>query len=176
MTSVIGVLNAGSSSVKFSLFAVNGTDLRPLFRGDLEGIGTDPHFFVSDAGGATVADERDPLAEVASPEDAVHRIFTWVESHREGLEIVGVGHRVVHGGPVYSEPVVVDGSTLQALAAFVPLAPSHQPHNLAPIREIQRRRPGLIQVAPWCSPPASASTPPLSCAGLSRRGLAGHHL
>ena len=159
MTRVIGVLNAGSSSVKFSVFAVAGADLRRLYRGVFEGIGTAPHLFVSDKDGAIVVDERDSLAEVATQEDAVHRIFTWVESHGAGLEVVGVGHRVVHGGPVYSEPVVIDGPTLDALAAFEPLAPSHQPHNLAPIRALIRHRPGLTQVA--CFDTAFHRTAPL---------------
>ena len=78
-----------------------------------EEIGTAPHFFVRDMDGAIVADERDSLAEVASQEDAVHRIFAWLDSHSAGLEVVAAGHRVVHGGPVYSEPVVVDGPTAQ---------------------------------------------------------------
>ena len=159
MTRVIVVLNAGSSSVKFSVFAVDGADLRRLYRGQFEGIGTAPHFFVMDAGGAIVVDERDSVAEVASQEDAVHRIFAWLESHRAGLEVVAVGHRVVHGGPVYSEPVVVDAPTLDALAAFEPLAPSHQPHNLAPIRALIRYRPGLTQVA--CFDTAFHRTAPL---------------
>ena len=107
MTRVIGVLNAGSSSVKFSVFAVAGADLRRLYRGEFEGIGTAPHFFVRDKDGAIVADERDSLAEVAPGRRRAPNLHL-VESHSAGLEIVGVGHRVVHGGPVYSEPVVVD--------------------------------------------------------------------
>src|SRR5271157_4673651 len=105
MTDVIVGLNAGSSSVKFSVFAVAGADLRPLYRGEFEGIGTAPHFFVRDGDGAIVAEERDSLADVASHEDAVHRIYAWLESHRAGHEVAAVGHRVVHGGPVFSEPV-----------------------------------------------------------------------
>ncbi len=135
MTRVIGVVNAGSSSVKFSVFAVASADLRLLYRGEFEGIGTAPHFFVRDMDGAIVVDERGSLAEVATQEDAVHRIYSWLESHNSaGVEVVGVGHRVVHGGPVFSEPVVIDERVLEALATFEPLAPSHQPHNLAPIR------------------------------------------
>ena len=118
-----------------------------------------PPLLRQDRDGAIVIDERHSLAEVATQEDAVHRIFTWVESHRAGLELMGVGHRVVHGGPVYSEPVVVDGPTLDALAAFEPLAPSHQPHNLAPIRAMSRHRPGLTQVA--CFDTAFHRTAPL---------------
>src|SRR5271166_4157628 len=100
MTRVIGVLNAGSSSVKFSVFAVAGADLRLLYRGEFEGIGTAPHFFTRDTDGAIVVDERESLADGATQEDAVHRIYTWLESHSTGLEVMGVGHRVVHGGPV----------------------------------------------------------------------------
>src|SRR5271157_2641517 len=124
MTKVIVVLNTGSSSVKFSVFSVGDGGLLPLYRGELEGIGTAPHFFARDMDGAIVADERVSQAAVASQEDALHRIYAWLESHSAGLEVVGVGHRVVHGGPVYSEPVVIDGPTLDALAAFEPLAPS----------------------------------------------------
>ncbi|MGA9925038.1 MAG: acetate/propionate family kinase [Isosphaeraceae bacterium] len=159
MTRVIGVLNAGSSSVKFSVFAVAGADLRPLYRGEFEGIGSAPHFFARDMDGAIVADERDSLAEAASQEDAVHRIYTWFESHRAGLEVVGVGHRVVHGGPVYSEPVVVDERVLEVLTGLEPLAPAHQPHNLAPIRALSRFRPELTQVA--CFDTAFHRTAPL---------------
>ncbi len=159
MTRVIGVLNAGSSSVKFSVFAVAGADLRRLYRGGFEGIGTAPRFFVSDPEGATVVEERDSLADVSTQEDAVHRIYSWLESHSTGLEVVAVGHRVVHGGPVYSEPVVIDEPTLDALVALEPLAPSHQPHNLAPIRALRRHRPELTQVA--CFDTAFHRTAPL---------------
>ncbi|MGO9469494.1 MAG: acetate/propionate family kinase [Isosphaeraceae bacterium] len=159
MTRVIVVLNAGSSSVKFSVFAIAGADLRRLFRGEFDGIGTDPHFTVRDKNDTIVADERHSLAEVASQEDALHRMFAWLGSHSAGLEIVAAGHRVVHGGPVYSEPVVVDAATLEALAAYEPLAPSHQPHNLAAIRALSRSRPGLTQVA--CFDTAFHRTVPL---------------
>ena len=159
MTQVIVVLNAGSSSVKFSVFAVAGADLQRLFRGEFEGIGTAPHFFVKDAGGATAADETISSAKETSQEDAVHHVFAWLVSHSAGLKVMAVGHRVVHGGPVYSEPVVVDGPTLDALTAFVPLAPLHQPHNLTPIRVLARSHPGLTQVA--CFDTAFHRTAPL---------------
>ncbi len=159
MTKVILVLNTGSSSVKFSVFSVGDGGLLPLFRGEFEEIGTAPHFFARDTDGAIVADERDSVAEVASQEDAVQRIFAWLDSHSAGLEVVAAGHRVVHGGPVYSEPVVVDGPTLDALAAYEPLAPSHQPHNLAAIRALAKARPDLPQVA--CFDTAFHRTAPL---------------
>ncbi len=96
---------------------------------------------------------------MASQEDAVHWIFAWLVSHKAGLELLAVGHRVVHGGPIYGEPVVIDGPTLEALTAFVPLAPLHQPHNLAPIRALASYRPGLTQVA--CFDTAFHRTAPL---------------
>ena len=158
MTRVIGVLNAGSSSVKFSVFAVAGSDLRPLFRGEFEGIGTAPHFFVTE-GGARVADAHFSEEEVATQEVAVLRIFDWLKGHGAGLELMAVGHRVVHGGPVYAEPVVVDERVLEVLTGFEPLAPSHQPHNLAPIRALAKDRPDLPQVA--CFDTAFHRTAPL---------------
>jgi acetate kinase len=158
MTKVIVVFNAGSSSVKFELFASGDGGLTSLFEGELEGIGTAPHFFASKEG-VQIADTHFSKEELATQDDAVRQVFTWLQSHREGLELIGVGHRVVHGGPVYSEPVLVDGPTLDALAGFEPLAPLHQPHNLAPIRAIRRLRPDLPQVA--CFDTAFHRTVPL---------------
>ena len=143
---VILVLNTGSSSVKFSVFSVGDGGLLPLSRGELEGIGTAPHFFATE-GGARVADAHFPEEEVATQEDAVSRIFDWLKGHGAGLEIMAVGHRVVHGGPVFAEPVVVDERVLEVLTGFEPLAPAHQPHNLAPIRALAKARPDLPHVA-----------------------------
>jgi acetate kinase len=159
MTQVILVLNAGSSSVKFSVFAIEDGRLLPLLRGQFEGIGTTPHFGAEDQAGATLADDRFAQAEVATPEDAVHRVLGWLEAHGAGLEVVAAGHRVVHGGPVYAEPVRVDDRVLEVLTGFEPLAPSHQPHNLAPIRTLARARPELPQVA--CFDTAFHRTAPL---------------
>jgi acetate kinase len=146
MKKVILVLNTGSSSVKFSVLSVGDGGLLALFGGEFEGIGTAPHFVATESG-ARVADAHSSADEVATQEDAVHRIFDWLKGHGVGLEIMAVGHRVVHGGPVYAEPVVVDERVLEVLTSFEPLAPSHQPHNLAPIRVLAKARPGLPQVA-----------------------------
>jgi acetate kinase len=158
MTKVILVLNAGSSSVKFSVFSVGDGGLLPLFRGEFEGIGTAPHFLATE-GGARVADAHFSEEEVATQEVAVLRIIDWLKGHGAGLEMMAVGHRVVHGGPVYSEPVVVDERVLEVLTGFEPLAPSHQPHNLAAIRALSRSHPGLTQVA--CFDTAFHRTAPL---------------
>ncbi len=158
MTKVILVLNAGSSSVKFSVFSIGDGGLLPLFRGEFEGIGTAPHFFATE-GGARVADAHFSEEEVATQEVAVLRIFDWLKGHGAGLEMMAVGHRVVHGGPVYAEPVVVDERVLEVLTGFEPLAPSHQPHNLASIRALAKAQPDLPQVA--CFDTAFHRTAPL---------------
>lgn len=147
MTRVIPVLNAGSSSVKFGIYSVTGEDLRLLFRGVVERIGTAPRFHTVDAAGATIADERFPSARIATQGDAVHHLFGWVKARDAGLDVLAVGHRVVHGGPVYAEPILVDDRALEVLAGFEPLAPTHQPHNLAAIRAVADVRPELPQVA-----------------------------
>ena len=160
MTRVIGVLNAGSSSVKFSVFAVAGADLRRLYRGEFEGIGTAPHFFVSDADGAIVVDERDSLAEVATQEDAVHRIFTWVELPRRGPG--GRGGRPPRGP--WRADLLRAGRDRRAharrpgslrAARPVPPAPQPRPHP----RTDASHRPGLTQVA--CFDTAFHRTAPL---------------
>jgi acetate kinase len=159
MTPVILVLNAGSSSVKFSVFHVAGEELHRLFRGEIEGLGAAPHLSVKDEAGTAVADQRFDSSEVATQEEAVHRVLGWLHGHSEGLDLMAVGHRVVHGGPAYAAPVLADPDVLNVLAGFEPLAPSHQPHNLAPIRELLRARPDLPQVA--CFDTAFHRTAPL---------------
>ena len=89
----------------------------------------------------------------------MHHLFGWVKAHGEGLDVIAVGHRVVHGGPVYADPIMVDERALEVLTGFEPLAPAHQPHNLAPIRYLSKARPDLPQVA--CFDTAFHRTAPL---------------
>jgi len=159
MTKAILVLNAGSSSVKFSVFAVIEERLRGLVRGEFEKIGTAPHFFAMNGARDTVADASFSMDEVPTPEIAVHRIIDWMDGHSAGLEILAVGHRVVHGGPLYAGPVLVNERVMEVLCGLVPFVPMHQPHNLAPIRALARARPGLPQVA--CFDTAFHRTAPL---------------
>jgi acetate kinase len=159
MMQVILVLNTGSSSAKFSVFSIGDGGLLPLLRGKVEAIETAPHFHAENQAGVTLADDRFSESEVATQEDAVHRILGWLEAHDAGLEVVAAGHRVVHGGPVYAGPVRVDDRVMEVLTGFEPLAPSHQPHNLAPIRALTQARPGLPQVA--CFDTAFHRTAPL---------------
>ena len=139
------VLNAGSSSIKFALFDVPGAVPRLELHGQLEELQGTPHFAAHAAGGGTLDERRwsAPLTHDAATE----LLLDWLRGHLAGRRLAGVGHRVVHGGTQYAAPVVVDEAVLRRLETLVPLAPLHQPHNLAPIRRIMTSAPQLPQVA-----------------------------
>lgn len=141
------VVNAGSSSLKFQLFSIGERDtIERLLKGQLDGIGTRPRLMVRDARGQVVAEKAFSADEVEDLAAAQDIVGTWLVGHI-GTPPTAVGHRVVHGGPLYSEPTVVDDQVLVTLEKLIPLAPLHQPNNLAPIRSIRRQRPDLTQVA-----------------------------
>jgi acetate kinase len=141
------VLNAGSSSLKFCMFhRPQGAPWEVGARGQIEGIGTSPHLSVKNAQGVKLADEKLD-ATVRDGRGAIDYLAGWLRSKYQGGRIVGVGHRVVHGGPRFSSPVVVTREILAELAQLTPLAPLHQPHNLAPIEAIFDRMPEVPQVA-----------------------------
>src|SRR6476661_3338316 len=132
----VQLVNAGSSSVKFQIFAVEGNGkLRRQIKGQMDGIGSRPRLRASDANG-------DPLADRAYPIEAVSDIPAALR-----ISPMAVGHRVVHGGPDYDRPVLIDHGVVSRLERFVALAPLHQPHNLAPIRSLLANFPALPQVA-----------------------------
>jgi acetate kinase len=147
MKSSISVLNAGSSSIKFSLFEECNDDLVLQLRGQIESIGSAPRFIARDVDGNVVHEERwgpgDPLDHAA----ALDFLTGFLQRQLHRSELIGVGHRVVHGGLQYADPIRVDASVLAALERLQSLAPLHQPHNLAPIRLLLQRRPDLPQVA-----------------------------
>ena len=148
MTETILVVNAGSSSIKFQLFEVGSRDrLKRRFKGQIEGIGTHPRLFAKDPEGKLLVDETWPAAEVNSVPAALDKVIGFLRPQIGGKLPVVVGHRVVHGGPDYSAPTIVSELVLDRLARFVPLAPLHQPNNLAPIRAILQRQPQVLQVA-----------------------------
>jgi acetate kinase len=142
MSDAIAVLNAGSSSVKFSLF---DGDLSLRLRGQVEGIYTAPHFIAHEGNSAT--EKRWPEGTKLGHAGALDAIVSFVREHLGAARLAGIGHRVVHGGMEYTRPVRMDRAILQALQKFVPLAPLHQPHNLAPIELLFERLPAVPQVA-----------------------------
>ncbi|HEU5323457.1 MAG TPA: acetate/propionate family kinase [Methylomirabilota bacterium] len=148
MGGAVLALNAGSSTLKFATYAVDGAGgLGPGVRGVLDAIGTRPRLLARDAGGAALADETYAAAEVPDAGAAAARVLGWLGPRLGGRPPLAVGHRVVHGGVRYAAPVAVDGEVLAALEALVPLAPLHQPGSLAPIRVLRARLPEVVQVA-----------------------------
>lgn len=148
MTRTVLILNAGSSSVKLQLFAgVSAGGASPALRGLLEGVGARPRLRISDAGGRVLEDSRPQSGTVADVAAAVDRVVSWLEAWLGGSAPDAVGHRVVHGGPDFAEPVRVDRAVLERLRSYVPLAPLHQPANLAAIEAVAGRWPAVPQIA-----------------------------
>ena len=148
MANALLVVNAGSSSIKFSVYAID--DRRGLVlssKGQMDGIGTRPRLRVRGGDGTSLLEHEFGAGEVADVTEAMARVGKWLREHLQGAVPVAVGHRIAHGGPVYAAPVSVDDAVLAALERFIPLAPLHQPHHLRPIRAIQEGFPGVLQVA-----------------------------
>ncbi|HYA80185.1 MAG TPA: acetate/propionate family kinase [Methylocystis sp.] len=144
MTS-IAIVNAGSSSIKFAVYQA-APDPLLLMKGQIEGIGAKPGARLSDAQGQMLLQES--LPEKGFDHAAATRTMMQITAQRlDGRDISAVGHRVVHGGPVYSAPVLLNDEIVAELAAYIPLAPLHQPHNLSVIRAVRSARPELPQVA-----------------------------
>jgi acetate kinase len=141
------VLNAGSSSLKFCVYQRPEAEAWRLeARGQIEGIGTSPRFSAKDGAGKIVA-ERQLDTTVRDGRTALDSLAAWLRSRYGGSRVLGVGHRVVHGGARYAGPVIVTPQILEDLRQLVPLAPLHQPHNLAAIDAVSERLPGVPQVA-----------------------------
>ncbi|AMY09008.1 Acetate kinase [Luteitalea pratensis] len=141
------VLNAGSSSLKFCVYRRPEEQTWGLeARGQIEGIGTSPHFTVKDGTGVKVADQA-LAASVRDGDGAIDVLAGWLRQQYGGARVRGVGHRVVHGGPNFAGPVAVTPQVLDELRRLVPLAPLHQPHNLAAIDAVTARLPEVPQVA-----------------------------
>ena len=147
MSDTILVLNSGSSSIKFQLFEVDADDqLQRRLKGQIEGIGVKPRLAAKDAKGEILVDQTWTPAEAADGPAALGKVVEFLRSEIGTLPIA-VGHRVVHGGPDYSAPLLIDDAVVERLEAFSPLAPLHQPNNLGPIRTLLQRQPQLHQVA-----------------------------
>ena len=145
---IVLVVNAGSSSLKFSVFHLDDTDFLQLaMRGQIDGIGTQPHLCVKDVTGSVVAERDFAIIEINNVQQAIGFAGAWLSEHFQDTPLLAVGHRVVHGGTNYSHPVLVDEAVFAALEQLVPLAPLHQPHNLAAIRAVREAQPQVPQIA-----------------------------
>jgi acetate kinase len=146
MSDHILVLNAGSSSVKFAVYGRAANGWADEARGQIEGIGTAPKFSAKDAAGEKLVDEK-LGADVRDARSALGGLAAWLRKRFPGAKLAGVGHRVVHGGSRHAAPALVTGEVLADLRALIPLAPLHQPHNLAAIDVLRERQPDVPQVA-----------------------------
>jgi acetate kinase len=176
------VLNAGSSSLKFCVYRrPEANAWRLEARGQIEGIGTSPRFTAKGESGSLLADH--PLGEtVTDGRAALDALAGWLRSRYGGSRVLGVGHRVVHGGATFAGPTIVTPRVMEELRALVPLAPLHQPHNLAAIDAVSERLPDVPQVACFDTSfhrgqPAVAELVPLPreicSAGVQRYGFHG---
>jgi acetate kinase len=147
VTRTILVLNAGSSSIKFSLFPGFDEPMRHnlICEGEFEGIGQHVHFTVKDGAGAVLTDEQ--LPEGKTHKDALAVLLRWLERAFPQAELVAAGHRVVHGGSLYRGPVRINATVIAELRRLTPLAPLHQPHHLSAIAALSKLRSTLPQIA-----------------------------
>jgi acetate kinase len=176
------VLNAGSSSLKFCVFKRSHPEPWQLdARGQIDGIGTSPRLSARDNRGATLASSTLDAA-VSDGKAAIDALGSWLRSRYGNARVLGVGHRVVHGGAKFGGPVQITRDVLVDLYQLIPLAPLHQPYNLAAIERIYERMPDVPQVACFdtsfhqtCPPVAKLVPLPsdLRKAGIQRYGFHG---
>jgi acetate kinase len=168
------VLNAGSSSLKFSVYDRGpGDGWLAAATGRVEGFGTAPRLTAKGPAGESLAERA--LPGVSDGRGAFDALGEWLGAHYAGANLLGVGHRVVHGGSRYAAPTLITPQVLDDLRALVPLAPLHQPHSLAPIETLLERQPRVPQVACFDTSfhrgqPAVAELVPLP-ADIRRRGV-----
>lgn len=177
------VLNAGSSSLKFCIFRRPQNEAWDwASRGQIEGIGTAPRFSAKDGSGQKLEDRELDKSAVRDGRSALEALASWLRSTYGGASVLGVGHRVVHGGAHYAGPTAVTPEVMKDLRELIPLAPLHQPHNLAAIEAVAERLPGVPQVACFDTSfhrgqPAVAEVVPLPrdicSAGVQRYGFHG---
>ncbi len=161
------VVNAGSSSLKFQVFGLADGGLERRVRGQMDGIGVRPRLKAADGAGTVLVDRRFEAAEVGDLPAAIAETRDWLRT-LEGMDLRAIGHRVVHGGPEFDRPVLIDASILDRLARYQALAPLHQPNNLAPIRLGMAIDPDVPQVACFDTAFHRGHTPHTDCYALPR--------
>jgi len=164
MQNAILIINAGSSSLKAAGYVAGGAKEPALLgKGKIQGIGTAPRFTVYNEGGIVIDEHEWPDGNSVKHADCIEYMIDWIHTHAKNIKVVAAGHRVVHGGMHFFGPTLIDEKVMADLEALVPLAPLHQPHNLAAIRALAELDPSLPQVA--CFDTAFHRTQP-SVAGM----------
>jgi acetate kinase len=147
---LILTLNAGSSSIKFAVYGVDADNSEPTPRakGQVEGIGTRPHFIAKGTQGQVLSESWwEAVTDGEGHARAFQQIWSWLADFADGGQIMAVGHRVAHGGEQYAKPVLITPDITRVLTSLIPLVPLHQPNNLAAIRAVAADHPELPQVA-----------------------------
>jgi len=165
MSDVDLVMNAGSSSLKFAAYGA-GSDV-PVMKGKVAGIGRAPEFSAT----GSQPDALGVLTPETGHDEVVQKVLGWLTAHPDFGDVRAVGHRVVHGGRDFAQPVLVTDAVLDALTELEPLAPSHQPHNLAAIRAVRSWKPDLPQVACFDTGFHASQTPLNRMFGPALEGL-----
>jgi len=147
MSDFVLVLNAGSSSIKFSFFKVEAPDPVVELKGQIEGLYANAHFVAHDASGAIIGEKRWADGEKVGHDGGLTHLAGFLRAYRGDRRVLAFGHRVVHGGPDYSGPARVDEKVVADLERLSPLAPLHQPHNLVAIKKLMELAPQVPQVA-----------------------------
>lgn len=147
MADAIVTLNAGSSSIKFSLFSLRDSDFEVVARGQIEGLFTAPKFASKNQEGKVLSEKSWGEGFALGQAGALEHLIDYLRGELKDHRLAGVGHRIAHGGPEIAHPMRVDAGLVRKLEEFVPLAPLHQPHNLAPIQILLERAASLPQVA-----------------------------
>jgi len=147
MQPAILVLNAGSSSIKFSVFVGKGPNLEPVIRGQIEALFTSPHFIAKSVTGEVINEKSWGEGVSLGHGGALEHLRDFLLGSRGDMRVAAVGHRVVHGGVNFFKPTRVDLKIVRELEKLIALAPLHQPHNLGPIKLVMELIPEVPQVA-----------------------------
>ena len=148
MSEAIVVVNAGSTSVKFGAYAVDGSKALPLLcRGQIDSMENSPHFVVTNAAGKPLGAHEWGKDRAIDHKAALHFVITWLEANLGDSKIIAAGHRIVLGGIRFEAPVRIDADVLAYLNSLVVMEPSHQPYNVLGARAFAEAFPGLAQIA-----------------------------
>lgn len=147
MKEAILIINAGSSSIKFSVFTSEAKKLFLQSKGQIEGIGVKPNFLAKNPKGEILEKKEWVNTKEINHEFLLKYLIDWLNHNLDGAKVISAGHRVVHGGVEFEVPVLVTDEIISKLEKLVPLAPLHQPHNLSAIKALKKVFPELPQIA-----------------------------
>lgn len=141
MDNVVLVVNTGSSSIKFSLFHFETLTL--ISYSEIENVFESATF-------SAFNDKHERLLKKTLTSNGYDAsltfFFKWLENSQKKIILKGVGHRIVHGGAAFFEPVKIDNNVIKKLSTLIPLAPLHEPHNIEAIKVIAKLYPDILQV------------------------------